>query len=176
MPPAGRRACSASGARAALELFLFLCTHTSFFCLGARSDDFQFQKFELGEVIEGSGTVAADGGDSTAAELAQVSFKVDFVQKGTLNLMVLNEKSTFRKDAESGKWLYSKGEVSYDAQAVSLTDEEKERLMEKQREVNEEKEKELKQKEILKVAEAHDPDRGLPRKPPQMKGKIGKQM
>ncbi len=120
--------------------------------------------------------MAADGGDSTAAELAQVSFKVDFVQKGTLNLMVLNEKSTFRKDAESGKWLYSKGEVSYDAQAVSLTDEEKERLMEKQREVNEEKEKELKQKEILKVAEAHDPDRGLPRKPPQMKGKIGKQM
>ena len=57
--------------------------------------------------------------------------------------------------------------------------EEKERLMEKQREVNEEEKAKIKQKEVLaasKEAAGGDPDRGLPRKPPQMKGKIGKQM
>ena len=64
----------------------------------------------------GRGTVAEEttvgvGTVAEAAELAMVDFKVDFVQKGTINLMVLNEKSTFRK--VDGTWLYAKGDVSY---------------------------------------------------------------
>ena len=43
-------------------------------------------------------------------ELAEVSFSVNFAQKGTLKPMVLKETSTFRKTDE-GAWLYAKGDV-----------------------------------------------------------------
>lgn len=70
------------------------------------------------------------------ARVPQVDFRVDFVQKGTLNLMVLKETSTFRKDAE-GRWLYAKGDVEYEAQSVTLTEEEQQQLQQKLAEHNE---------------------------------------
>jgi len=96
-------------------------------------DSFEFQKLQVGSVTQGAGTIAVSEGEKealTPAELAQVDFKVDFVQKGTLNLMVLCEKSTFRKQAD-GEWLYAQGEVGYDAQSVELSEEEQQRLHEK---------------------------------------------
>ena len=92
-------------------------------------DDFEFQQLYLGEERLGAG---ADD-----AELAQVDFKVDFVQKGTLNLMVLCEKSTFRRDAASSAWLYAQGDVEYEAQSVQLTEEQKAELQEKHRQMQE---------------------------------------
>ena len=53
-----------------------------------------------------------------------MDFTADFCQKGSLNLLVLKETSSFRKDTE-GRWLYAQGEVDYDAQSVQLSDEEK---------------------------------------------------
>ena len=93
-------------------------------------DDFQFQKLEVVDVREGAGKIAAEGeAASTSAELAQVDFRVDFVQKGTVNLMVLCETSTFRKDAE-GRWLYAQGDVTYEAQTCDLSPEEQAKLRE----------------------------------------------
>lgn len=68
-------------------------------------DDFEFQGLEvLSDDIEmGSGT-------------AKVPFKANFCQKGTVALTVLNELSSFRQ-TEDGEWLYTKGEVSYEAQS-----------------------------------------------------------
>jgi len=100
-------------------------------------DDFEFQTLSVGDMREGSGSVASAGaeGDASveAAALAQVDFRADFAQKGTLNLMVLKETSTFRRD-EHGRWLYAQGEVDYEAQSVVLTEEEKQRLHEKLKE------------------------------------------
>jgi len=99
-------------------------------------DDFEFQKLNVVDVREGDGSIQSeDDAASTVARLAQVDFHVDFVQKGTLNLMVLKERSTFRQTSE-GHWLYAKGEVDYDAQSVQLTSEEKEELAEKVAEHN----------------------------------------
>lgn len=67
-------------------------------------DDFEFQKLHVLET-----TMAA--GDK-----AQVKFKVDFCQKGTLNLMTLCETSTFKQEPTTGRWLYVRGDVSYEAQ------------------------------------------------------------
>jgi len=69
-------------------------------------DDFDFQSLEVGEVEQ----VADD------ATLARAAFRVNFVQKGTLNLMVLCEQSTFRK--VDGNWLYADGQVNYEAQGT----------------------------------------------------------
>ena len=100
-------------------------------------DDFEFQKLEVDAVREGAGSIslAAEGGGAAegtteAAELAEVDFRVDFAQKGTLKLMVLSETSTLRKSGESG-WLYAQGEVSYDAQRVEMSEEDQLRLREK---------------------------------------------
>jgi len=79
------------------------------------TDGFEFQKLEVGETVEGDGSVKQQSAQQVeGAHLAQVDFRVNFVQKGSLNLMVLCEKSTFRK--VDGKWLYAQGEVSYEAQ------------------------------------------------------------
>ena len=80
----------------------------------------------MGEVKAGKGQISDESGGATAAELAQADFRVNFAQKGTLNLMVLKESSTFRK--VDGKWLYASGEVAYEAQEVEMTAEEKVRL------------------------------------------------
>jgi len=89
-------------------------------------DDFEFQELSVGEVKAGKGQISDESGGATAAELAQADFRVNFAQKGTLNLMVLKESSTFRK--VDGKWLYASGEVAYEAQEVEMTAEEKVRL------------------------------------------------
>ena len=99
----------------------------------AAQDDFTFQKLEVLEERMGAGQITSEDG-SEAAELAQVDFRVDFVQKGTLNLMVLRETSTFRKDAE-GRWLYAKGDVEYEAQSADFTPEEAEAIRAKAAEV-----------------------------------------
>ena len=90
---------------------------------------------------EGAGSIsqAAEGGGAAegtaeAAELAEVDFRADFAQKGTLKLMVLKETSTLRKSSESG-WLYAQGEVSYDAQSVEMSEEDRQRLHEKMAEM-----------------------------------------
>jgi SEC-C motif-containing protein len=67
-------------------------------------DDFEFQGLE----------VLSDGIEMGTGE-AKVPFKAKFCQKGTVQLTVLNELSTFRQ-TEDGQWLYTKGEVSYEAQ------------------------------------------------------------
>ena len=56
-------------------------------------------------------------GEKTPCELSEVSFSVNFAQKGPLKLMVLKETSTFRKTDE-GVWLYAKGDVTYEASPV----------------------------------------------------------
>ena len=48
--------------------------------------------------------------------------------------MVLKETSTLRKSGESG-WLYAQGEVSYDAQSVEMSEEDRQRLREKMAEM-----------------------------------------
>lgn len=68
-------------------------------------DDFDFQSLEVGEVEKVDDT----------APVARVAFRVNFCQKGTLNLMVLCEQSSFRR-AEDGTWLYADGQVNYEAQ------------------------------------------------------------
>jgi len=68
-------------------------------------DEFEFQGLES---VSESKLV----GDTAAA----VSFRANFVQKGTLKLLVSCEDSSFVRDA-SGKWLYSSGEVTYEAQS-----------------------------------------------------------
>lgn len=95
-------------------------------------DDFEFQGLTVGDVREGVGSISAAASDAVAegaaaATLAQVDFKADFRQKGTINLMELHETSTFRLDAEGG-WLYAQGDVSYDAQSVQLSEEERAQL------------------------------------------------
>ena len=110
-------------------------------CVGARvgsgfCDDFEFQRLEVVGAREGTGEIRdEESAAASAARLAQVDFRVDFVQKGTLNLMVLCETSTFRQDAE-GRWLYAQGEVEYDAQSIVLTEEEKAQLAERAEEHN----------------------------------------
>ena len=55
-------------------------------------------------------------GDATVeAESGIASFRAHIAQKGTVNLLVLCEKSRFRKDT-SGRWLYTDGDVTYEAQ------------------------------------------------------------
>lgn len=82
-------------------------------------DDFEFQGLEVGDAKAGTGfRKVVDGGEEgekTPCELAEVSFSVNFAQKGTLKLMVLKETSTFRKTDE-GAWLYAKGDVDYGMQ------------------------------------------------------------
>ena len=73
-------------------------------------DDFEFQGLELPEDAADAPPV-----DLSSASSASVGFRARFVQKGTLNLMVLCEQSTYRK-ADDGRWLYSAGDVSYEAQ------------------------------------------------------------
>ena len=67
-------------------------------------DDFEFQGLE----------VLADGIEMGTGS-AKVPFKAKFCQKGTVALTILNELSTFRQTG-NGEWLYTKGEVSYEAQ------------------------------------------------------------
>ena len=100
-------------------------------------DDFDFQGLQVSETVSGAGTIAADGAAAAAAELAQVDFRADFCQKGTLNLLVLKERSTFRRDGASGAWLYAQGEVDYDAQAVQLSEAETAELHRKMKEQQE---------------------------------------
>lgn len=66
-------------------------------------DQLVFQGLEIGSITGG-------GEDDDAA---QVDFKARFVEKGTINLSVLCEKSLFRKAA--GKWMYVDGEVNYES-------------------------------------------------------------
>ena len=96
-------------------------------------DDFHFQKLEVVEAREGAGKISGAEGAS-AAELAQVDFRVDFVQKGTVNLMTLCETSTFRR-GEEGRWLYAQGEVEYEAQSADVTPEEAAAIREKAEQV-----------------------------------------
>ena len=70
------------------------------------SQDFEFQTLQIGEVEQ----VPDD------AIHARVAFRANFVQKGTINLLVLCEQSTFRR--VDGKWLYADGQVNYEAQSV----------------------------------------------------------
>lgn len=65
-------------------------------------DDFEFQGLEVGET------------QAFGEKEATCEFRAKFVQKGTLNLLTLVEKSAFYKD--DGKWLYANGEVRYEAQ------------------------------------------------------------
>jgi len=65
-------------------------------------DDFEFQQLDVGDA-------------AVEAESGTVSFRAHIAQKGTVNLLVLCEKSRFRKDA-SGRWLYTDGDVTYEAQ------------------------------------------------------------
>ena len=72
-----------------------------------------FQGLEIGSITGG-------GEDDDAA---QVEFKARFVEKGTINLSVLCEKSLFRKAA--GKWMYVDGEVNYEAPGPEWEEEER---------------------------------------------------
>ena len=87
----------------------------------AAQDEIEFQALRVGEESEVSG----DGAGS-----ATVAFEVDFVPKGTFDLKILKEKSTFRHDSARGGWLYADGEVDYEAQAAELTPEEQEKYRE----------------------------------------------
>lgn len=79
------------------------------------TDQFEFQKLEVGQVVEGAGSVSAKAdGAQEEAMLAKVDFRAHFCQKGSVNLMVLCESSTFRYFG--GKWLYSQGDVKYERQ------------------------------------------------------------
>ena len=60
--------------------------------------------------------------------MTEVDFRADIVQKGTLNLLVLCETSTFRR--VDGAWRYSKGAVEYEAQTAEFTEEEMARVRE----------------------------------------------
>jgi len=67
-------------------------------------DDFEFQTLHVEETT------------MVGEEEAQVAFRADFCQKGTLNLMTLCETSSFVRHPTTGAWLYANGQVTYDAQ------------------------------------------------------------
>ena len=66
-------------------------------------DDFEFQGLTVDDVAV----------DSDADGEAEVGFRANICQKGTLNLMGLREISTVRK-SEDGRWLYWKGDTTYE--------------------------------------------------------------
>lgn len=70
-------------------------------------DDFDFQGLKLDD---------ADAASAATGDTAVVGFRANFCQKGSINLMALREFSTFRRSADDGSWLYSAGDVSYEAQ------------------------------------------------------------
>ena len=79
-------------------------------------DDFEFQGLEVGEAQQVSDNEAS------------VHFRAKVCQKGTLNLLVACETSSFSRDATSSTWLYADGQVTYEAQEVEMTDEDHVRL------------------------------------------------
>jgi SEC-C motif-containing protein len=70
-------------------------------------DKFEFQKLRLDD--DGVGSVAPGDGEAVV-----VGFRANILQKGTLNLMALHERSTLSQ--HDGSWLYAKGDVEYESQ------------------------------------------------------------
>lgn len=68
-------------------------------------DSFAFEGLELGEH-----TTEADGSE-------KVSFRATIVEKGAIKMLDLLETSTFVR--EDDRWMYSHGEVSYEASALA---------------------------------------------------------
>ena len=78
-------------------------------------DDFEFQGLEIDEAHH------------VGEDEATVRFRASVCQKGMLNLLVACETSSFLRDASS-KWLYASGQVTYEAQEVEMTEEDRVRL------------------------------------------------